>query len=114
MYPLPLDIICFHCQQTAEKMLKGFVVMQNVRPQKTHDLVELRNLCETYEKRFHSIESECESLNQYGVMPCYPKEFETTEHKTCKAIDDAKIIVSFVKSLFSDKQNENKTGDKHL
>jgi HEPN domain-containing protein len=49
MTPLPLNIFCFHCQQAAEKMLKGFIVMQNVRPQKTHDLLELLNLCETYE-----------------------------------------------------------------
>jgi inhibitor of KinA sporulation pathway (predicted exonuclease) len=53
-------------------------------------------------------------LNRYSVVPRYPKEFETTEHKTYKAIDDAKTVVNFVKSLFSDYQDENKKGDKHL
>ena len=26
MCPMPLEIICYHCEQAAEKMLKGFLV----------------------------------------------------------------------------------------
>jgi HEPN domain-containing protein len=36
--PLPLEIICYHCQQSAEKCLKGLLVLKNQMPPKTHDL----------------------------------------------------------------------------
>jgi hypothetical protein len=37
-YPLPSEIICYHCQQSAEKFLKAVLVMQGIRPPKTYDL----------------------------------------------------------------------------
>ena len=27
MKPLPLEIICYHCQQSAEKYLKGYIAL---------------------------------------------------------------------------------------
>jgi len=29
MSPLPLEIICYHCQQSAEKYLKGYLAQPN-------------------------------------------------------------------------------------
>ena len=40
-HPTPDEIICFHCQQTAEKYLKAFIFLQDIEPEKTHDLREL-------------------------------------------------------------------------
>ncbi len=36
-----LDTAIYHCQQSAEKAVKGFLVYQDVRVRKTHDIVEL-------------------------------------------------------------------------
>lgn len=36
-----LDTAAYHCQQAAEKALKGFLVFRDVRVRKTHDLEEL-------------------------------------------------------------------------
>ncbi|EEG47745.1 hypothetical protein RUMHYD_03392 [Blautia hydrogenotrophica DSM 10507] len=30
MYPKPLEIICYHCQQSIEKLLKGLLISKNV------------------------------------------------------------------------------------
>lgn len=38
--PLP-SVAAFHCQQAAEKLLKGALVGAGVRPRKTHDLASL-------------------------------------------------------------------------
>ena len=38
MHPLPLAIICYHCQQSAEKCLKVLLALKNQVPSKTHDL----------------------------------------------------------------------------
>ena len=37
-YPKPLEIICYHCQQAAEKMLKALLLAYDGELQKTHDL----------------------------------------------------------------------------
>ena len=41
MYPVPLEVICYHCQQPAEKFLKGFLALNEHELQKTHDLIQL-------------------------------------------------------------------------
>jgi HEPN domain-containing protein len=46
-HPVPVEIICFHCQQSAEKYLKGILVLHGIQPPKIHDLQELCNLCKT-------------------------------------------------------------------
>ena len=38
MFPQPLAIICYHCQQAVEKYLKGALVLFGVEIRKTHDL----------------------------------------------------------------------------
>ena len=45
IHPGPIEIICFHCQQAAEKYLKAFLVWNDQEPSKTHDLIELAKLC---------------------------------------------------------------------
>jgi len=38
MLPVPLEIVCYHCEQAAEKALKGYLIYQNVEPPRTHVL----------------------------------------------------------------------------
>lgn len=45
MKPQPIEIICYHCQQCAEKYLKGYIVMCGQSVLKTHDLVALNKQC---------------------------------------------------------------------
>ena len=37
MRPVPVEIICYHCEQAAEKMLKGTLAQFGMEPPKTHD-----------------------------------------------------------------------------
>ena len=46
MRPISYEIICFHCQQAAEKYLKWVLVLHDIDPPKIHDLEELEKLCE--------------------------------------------------------------------
>ena len=41
--PKPLEIICYHCQQSAEKSLKAFLCANDVVIPKTH---EVARVCE--------------------------------------------------------------------
>ena len=45
MRPVPVEIICYHCEQAAEKLLKGALIHAGIEPPKTHDLIQLCKLC---------------------------------------------------------------------
>jgi HEPN domain-containing protein len=100
-YPRPEKIICFHCQQSAEKHLKGFLFRNDVEVPKIHDLIKLLELCEGIEVRFFAILKECNTLNRYSVIPRYPDELEITPEDTNNAIQYAKEIRDFMTSTIS-------------
>ena len=52
MNPVPIEIICYHCQQSSEKFLKGFLAYNNHEVIKTYDLIVLNNLCCKYNIAF--------------------------------------------------------------
>jgi HEPN domain-containing protein len=95
-YPRPEGIICFHCQQAAEKYLKGFLFQNNVGFPAIHDLIRLLELCEGVDDRFAVILPKCNTLNRYSVIPRYPDELEITTEDTNNAIQYAKAIRDFI------------------
>jgi HEPN domain-containing protein len=108
MRPMPLEIICFHSQQAVEKILKGFIVLQNVRPQKTHDLVELWGLCNSYLSDFDKVKQQCELLNEYSVIPRYPKEKTISEQQAVVAVENARTVLAFVKIFYPQREYARK------
>lgn len=87
-----LNIICFHSQQAAEKYLKAFLISKNISFEKTHDLLNLINLCVAIEKSFSNFIKECLNLNPYSVITRYPSELELIEQDALMAIDSVKLI----------------------
>lgn len=61
MRPMPLEVIGFLCQQAVEKHIKAYLIRNNVKPDKTHDLLYLLQMCLKYNKEFSSIEKACSS-----------------------------------------------------
>ena len=97
------DIICFHCQQAAEKYLKGFLVSQGVNIGKLkkwqiHELPKLWKECNKLNRNFKSIEEECIILNEYYIEARYPlgepKVYSKEEAE--EAIEAAEKIVSLI------------------
>ncbi|MDR0937384.1 MAG: HEPN domain-containing protein [Oscillospiraceae bacterium] len=95
-YPADIDVICYHCQQSVEKWLKGYLVYRGVpEPPYIHDLIRLRVLCLQFDKQFEAIESECEFLTQFAIIPKYPMEYGITELQAQKAFDYTTAIKNF-------------------
>jgi len=93
LYPQPIEIICYHCQQAAEKYLKGYLIYKGVlEPPKIHNLDVLCDMCEVYDISFDAIQKYCETLTLYGVQPRYPHEVLIEESDMHKAIEYAKQI----------------------
>lgn len=96
--PKPLEIICYHCQQSAEKLLKGFLVSNNIETPKTHDLVQLRDMCAEVNGNFEELYDVCAFLTRYGVQPRYPNEIEVLEEDAERALQSTHIMAAFFES----------------
>jgi HEPN domain-containing protein len=97
-YPKLLDIACFHCQQAAEKALKGFLQYKDHDPPKIHDLVELCRLCMVLDASFGTLLDTAVVLNPYGVASRYPAESLIDEGMTQTAIAQAQTVYDFALS----------------
>jgi HEPN domain-containing protein len=104
--PQHKEIICFHCQQSAEKYLKAFLVSCQTEPSKTHDLRVLCELCQVQDNSFAELNLMCSYLNPFGVQPRYPHELDITEQTIEKVILYAQTIREFPAiKLLRDKYN---------
>ncbi|HDL00756.1 MAG TPA: HEPN domain-containing protein [candidate division Zixibacteria bacterium] len=96
MRPKPIEIICYHCQQAAEKYLKGFLAFRGHEVVKTHDLMALNRLCLSYDQEFKSIKEPCLRLTDYGVNIRYPYPIDLNESDMELALKDAQVLQTFV------------------
>ena len=98
MHPAPAEIICFHCQQSAEKYLKAYLVYNDQEPPKIHDLIELAKLCGKYNEDFSPIFTKCEYLIPFATRTRYPGGSDPEDADIKRALAYANDIIEFVKS----------------
>lgn len=96
MQPKPLEIICYHCQQAVEKILKAILILNNCEIKRTHDLGLLSELCGQYVEITDDIYDICDNLTPYGVKIRYPQELFLEEHNAISALRDAKSIFDWL------------------
>ena len=112
-YPKPLAIICFHCQQAAEKAIKAIIILhgsQGGMPKK-HDILlllkQVKNIV-TIENKLYDY---ADTLAPYSVEMRYPNELELTELHAKKAIDMAQEFIKWANDIVlvdKTKQDTNK------
>jgi HEPN domain-containing protein len=74
---IPADIVCFHCQQAAEKYLKARLQEKRIRFGKTHDLRELLASAARSAPALSALLKEAKALSAYAVRYRYPGFFAT-------------------------------------
>jgi HEPN domain-containing protein len=94
----PLDTICFHAQQCAEKYLKAFLVYHEIEFEKIHDITELILLASQVDKSFLQLIDLGKKLTPYAVEIRYPGMLteEITEETAREAVNMAIEIKEFV------------------
>src|SRR6266705_739371 len=75
----PLDTAIYHCQQSAEKAVKGFLAFHDHRLERSHDVERLVELAEAYEPGFASWEDAAIILTPYATAYRYPGESTALE-----------------------------------
>ncbi len=88
----------FHCQQAAEKYLKGFLINEGKQFPKVHDLVYLIKSAEKKDKDFEKISSDAVGLTDFAVMYRYPsdKKVSLTAADCMRAIKRVRRIRDFI------------------
>ena len=108
-HPRPLNVICYHCQQAAEKAVKALIVYfgsQGGMP-KVHDISFLLNQIKNIVQENkgididHKLMETADSLSKYGVAPRYPNEIEVDENHVKKALSDSETILDWVDSVIA-------------
>jgi HEPN domain-containing protein len=92
MNPAPVEVICYLCEQSAEKYLKGFLALNGAVPQKTHDLERLGAAAAEFFKGFDDVADGLSVLTGYGVSVRYPHSLEVTQDDMHRAIANARSI----------------------
>ena len=99
MQPKPLEIICYQCQQAVEKVLKAFLINQEIEPPYIHDLEKLRLMCVEYNASFEKIQEVSLKLRGYSASTRYPNRPEIGEADAVYALQEADKTYAFCTSL---------------
>jgi HEPN domain-containing protein len=95
-----LDTAIYHCQQSAEKAVKGFLVFHSVRFSKTHDIEVLSGSAASIEPRFAAWLDIGERLTRYATRFRYPSAvMEPSREEFDRALSEAESFCAFVLSL---------------
>jgi HEPN domain-containing protein len=73
------NLICFHCQQCAEKYLKARLYEAGIDFPKTHDLLNLLKLVLPVEPLWETARDSLRRLNEYAIEFRYPGDNATPE-----------------------------------
>ena len=92
MRPIPLEIVCYHCQQAAEKFLKSFLISNIEQIKRIHDLQYLCKLCIQFDSSFSTLEDACIDLTEYCIQARYPFHIDIEESDMRLAIKNAELI----------------------
>ena len=95
-YPKPLEIICYHCQQSAEKSLKAYICANDIEISKIHEVGLLCRQCSELDETFLDFYEDCEDLELYATQTRYPNRIEIEEHNAKKALQQTLRIYKFV------------------
>jgi HEPN domain-containing protein len=79
------DLVCFCCQQAAEKYLKALLEEQGLRVPRTHDLEDLLSQLLPSFPRLLSLRRGCKFLIQFAVNTRYPG-FKATKRQAVSAL----------------------------
>jgi HEPN domain-containing protein len=98
--PKPLlDTAIYHCQQAAEKALKGWLAYHDQRFEKTHDVRMLATLAAALKAEFANWFDTAETLTPYATAYRYPGEtLEPTRPEFESALQMAQALYQYILS----------------
>jgi HEPN domain-containing protein len=102
---LLLDVAIYHCQQSAEKVVKGFLLFHNIAIVRIHDVEELIAQAVEINSDFGDWLDVGDSLTRYATAFRYPTDplrLQPDTEEFNKALSDAEGPFDFVTALLPD------------
>jgi HEPN domain-containing protein len=94
------DIAIYHCQQAAEKAIKGLLVFREIPFEKTHDLERLLEMARDDSNPVFHLYEHARILTPYSVEFRYPGDiFEPDEEEMQIALQLALEVVETISNL---------------
>lgn len=92
------DVVAFHCQQTIEKVLKGYLLKQMGQVAEGHSLIYLCKESSNYNIEFKKRLKDCAFVNQYSIETRYPADIplEVSDDEANECISIAGEIYKMV------------------
>ena len=101
--PMPFEIVCYHCQQSVEKILKAYTLAHSDPLIKTHDLEAILKQCMEHDGQFIAFADICTVLTGYGIASRYPFDEDWINENDAKiALENAKTILEFTKARLAE------------
>jgi len=72
--------------------LKGYLFINDIEPPKTHNLIDLLDMCANIQPSFSNFEKQCRYLTKFAVIPRYPNDLQINE-------GDAKTVIRFAEDI---------------
>jgi HEPN domain-containing protein len=94
MRPVPVEIICYHCQQCAEKSLKAILVRNAQEPKRIHDLTKLLQDLLPFAPNLKVLVPQVAGLTDFASLTRYP-------HSVDLQVEDAQTAVADAQEVFS-------------
>ncbi len=90
---------CFLVHQSVEKYLKGYLVDNNIEPERSHVLPRVLKKCIKMDDSFSQLEEGCEFLNKFYQPSRYPGGviLDFTKDEAEESLKIAKEIIDFIK-----------------
>ena len=95
----PLDTVCFHFQQAAEKLLKAVLTYRNIEYPLTHDLVQLLDVAEPEFPALAQFRQALPGFFPYAVRMRYDGALYPSRDEALTARDTVKDLRSVVYGL---------------
>ena len=92
--PPLLEDVVFHCQQAAEKLLKGYLTWHDQRFRKTHSIEEIGEQCLTIDPSLKSLVDRAVPLTEYAWKFRYPGEVEEP------TVEEAEEALAIAREVF--------------
>lgn len=92
-----LDTAAYHCQQAAEKAVKGYLLYHDIRFEKSHDIELLVSQAMNVDPAFRDCIEAARLLTPLAVEYRYPGDYvEPEQDEYLEAFESATLVYSFV------------------
>jgi HEPN domain-containing protein len=107
--PIPIEIICYLCQQSVEKILKAYTIAIKKERTLTHSLKVLLDECILLLPEFDRFKDACVELTHYVTRGRYSAKEELIDADMNRAMDHTYNILTFTMSKLKELGYKNES-----